>query len=73
MSEWTVDIQSMIPMGQIGERMLIVQVDRTTGVYSLMHSPTLTTHRGCESFGENEVFMRSTAMSSKRFGAGEID
>lgn len=72
MTEWIVDIQSMIPMGQIGERMLVAQTDKMAGTFALMHSSTLTSHRGCESFGENEVFMTSTAMGNA-FGSNEID
>ena len=71
MSEWIVDVRSMIPQGDIGERMVVAKVDRVAGTYALMHAPTLTTHKACESFGDDQVFMRSGW--SDRFSKNEID
>ena len=72
MAEWVVDIQSMVPNGEIGERMVVAQVDDRAGTYALMHSPTLTTHNRAESFSDNEIFMRA-GWSAGRFGKNEID
>lgn len=72
MSEWVVDIQSMIPVGEVGERMLIARLDERAGTYALMHTPILTSHPQCESFSDNEIFMRS-GWSNKTFGKNEID
>lgn len=72
MAEWIVDIQSMIPMGEVGERMVIAQVDERAGTYALMHTPTLTTHSKSEAFGNDEIFMRS-GWSDRTFGKNQID
>lgn len=72
MAEWVVDIQSMIPNGEIGERMVVAQVDERAGTYALMHTPTLTSHNRAEAFGDHEIFMRAGS-SSGRFGKNEID
>lgn len=72
MTEWLVDIQSMVPNGEIGERMVVAQVNERAGTYALMHTPVLTTHDRGESFGNDEIFMRA-GWSTSTFGKNEID
>src|ERR1700679_4233700 len=55
--EWIVDIQNMIPMGQIGERMVVARRDDITGRYSVMQTPTLKAVSINESIGDDGVFM----------------
>jgi hypothetical protein len=71
MAKWFVDVQSMIPMGQIGERMVIAQIDEMAGTVSVMGPPTMTTYKTNEDVPEAPVFMQS--FNSGRFGTGEID
>lgn len=72
MVEWVVDIQSMVPNGEIGERMVVAQVDERAGTYALMHTPMLTSHNRGEAFSDNEIFMRG-GWSTRAFGKNEID
>ncbi len=71
MSEWYVEVQSMIPTGQLGDRLVIAKIDRMAGCYSLMHTPVLTTHQMGEGAPTAEVFM--TGVSFGDFHEGEID
>lgn len=73
MSEWYVDIQSMIPMGQIGERMVVLRREHMSDRVSIMVAPTLKEIDPGVYIADNEVFMTSHTGSSDRFGKGEID
>lgn len=72
MSEWVVDIQNMIPVGECGERMLVVRVDRTSNKFDVMCAPVMKTHDASYAIGDDEIFMRSFGITSG-FGKGEID
>lgn len=69
MTEWVIDIQSMVPQGQLSERMLVGRVDRVAGTVELIPAPTMTTHRMHESFDDSAVFMTGYPMG----GRSEID
>ena len=71
MSEWRVLVESMIPMGEIGERMVVVKVDGMVSTYSLMQAPMMKVHQAGESFGPEEIFM--TSGCSSLFSKNEID
>lgn len=72
MSEWIVDIQSMIPIGELGERMIVARVDRMTNAAEMMCAPMMKLKdNGCF-IEDSEVFMRSHGYSTA-FGTSDID
>lgn len=71
MSEWFVDVQSMIPVGQIGDRMLVAKIDNMRHTVAVMGPPTLTEYSMSDSIPADKVFM--TGQSFGDFHKGDID
>lgn len=72
MSEWIVDVQNMFNIGQIGERMFVVRMDRMTNKCEVWTAPKIITIDPGGGVGEDAIFMTSPTMTGK-FGKGEID
>jgi hypothetical protein len=62
----------MIPMGQIGERMVVAKVDRMAGRFSIMCPPTMKEHSLAEGVPDAEIFMTGYSMGNT-FDMGEIN
>lgn len=73
MAEWFVDIQSLIPIGRIGERMVVARRDNMSDEYAVMCAPTIRTVAMGQCIEDTDVFMESHTLSPGRFGQGEID
>lgn len=73
MSEWIVDIQSMIPMGQFGERLVVARREAMPERYAILCAAKLKEVSINEEIGDDGVFMTGHTFSSGMFGKGEID
>ena len=71
MTEWFVGIESMIPQGQLGERMVVARINRVTNKAEIMCAPMMHSVDPGAGITDSEIFM--TSGWSDRFSKNEID
>src|SRR5690242_244802 len=72
MREWFVDVQSMVPNGECGDRMVIARIDNMAGTVDIMQAPELKSYALAGPVPLDKAFMESN-MPSGSWGADEID